>query len=104
MLRDVLLPFVDIFCKNFFIFHFKCVFFFMEMTLKMLETGFVNRHVFLNFLLNHIIRITLDKSNVNGVNENSIDLFFLLCEDQGPQMIHKIWSHMYRVSCRKIRC
>lgn len=50
----------------------------MEMTLKMLETGFVNRHVFLNFLLNHIIRITLDKSNVNGVNENSIDLFFFI--------------------------
>lgn len=34
----------------------------MEMTLKMLETGFVNLHGFLNFLLNHIIRITLDKS------------------------------------------
>lgn len=70
----------------------------MEMTLKMLEIGFVNLHDFLNFLLNHIIRIMLDMSSVNSVNENSIDLF-LLCEDQGPQMIH-----MYRVASRKIRC
>lgn len=43
----------------------------MEMTLKMLETGFVNLHGFLSFSLSHI-RITLHKSNVNSVNKNSI--------------------------------